>query len=289
MRRGGCELREYLCELGKLKGGCGCSGEVWVFVECPTQTNETADWATKSGTLIAPIDFRLKVREACGLSSHEAKSESPVHLLYSPREQVASLLHVRRPSQTDSYHHKHHKQRQRQLFPWWHSFSWTRRGSIGSHSTVCISKDATVCPGEAIKCGHSNPTTSGGPVEASCRWHQPPLSFLIPRDGELGQSPNARAICRIGNTRLHSAHVSVRPSILHHPHVLLHQSTSSKSLGRESSRFGRCGQNNQTNRWNRRAGDGGGAAAAVRRKRSRVGQLSSCCLSESRRPPPRLG
>lgn len=32
MRRGGCELREYLCELGKLKGGggvvalarCGC-------------------------------------------------------------------------------------------------------------------------------------------------------------------------------------------------------------------------------------------------------------------------
>lgn len=132
------------------------------------------------------------MREACGLSSHEAKSESPVHLLYSPREQVASLLHVGRPSQTDSYHHKHHKQRHRQLFPWWHSFSWTRRGSIGSHSTVCISKDATVCPGEAIKCGHNNPTTSGGPVEASCRWHQPPLSFLIPRDGELGQSPNAR-------------------------------------------------------------------------------------------------
>lgn len=45
-------MREYLCELGKLKGGggCGCSGEVWVFVVCPTQTNETVDWATKSGT-----------------------------------------------------------------------------------------------------------------------------------------------------------------------------------------------------------------------------------------------
>lgn len=52
VRRGGCEVREYLCELGKLKGGggCGCSGEVWVFVVCPTQTNETVDWATKSGT-----------------------------------------------------------------------------------------------------------------------------------------------------------------------------------------------------------------------------------------------